>query len=142
MTEPNYKEMWGSLRNYLEAEVGHLRHSLKYWSEDFSISAAREFVEDALHAEKVLDKMRWIEGGWRFPQKEGKPKGTPIDDLDLSIRSHNILSRNGVETIEQLTKKTYSSLLLMRNMGKRCANEIQSKLEAKGHHLKEETKND
>lgn len=142
MNKLNYKEMWGSLRNYLEAEVGHLRHSLKYWSEDFSISAAREFVEDALHAEKVLDKMRWIEGGWRFPQKEGKPKGTSIDDLDLSIRSHNILSRNGIETIEQLTKKTYSDLLLMRNMGKRCADEIQSKLEAQGLHLKEETKND
>jgi DNA-directed RNA polymerase alpha subunit len=102
-----------------------------------------QYIERWFAAQFILNKIGDMYMFYANLAKPGKNKagnGTPLDGLGLSVRSCNFLKNNGVETIEQLTEKTYSDLLLMRNMGNRCANEIQSKLEAKGMHLKEEKK--
>ncbi len=104
-----------------------------------------QYVEIWFAAQFILNKIGDMYMFYANSAKADKDKvgnGTPIDDLGLSVRSCNILKHNGVETIEQLTDKTYPQLLLMRNMGNHCADEIKSKLEAKGFRLREENEDD
>jgi hypothetical protein len=61
-----------------------------------------------------------------------------IEDLDLSIRSYNCLRRAGIETIEELTRKTIEELMKIRNLGRKSLKEIRKKLEELGIELREE----
>ena len=52
---------------------------------------------------------------------------TSIDDLNLSVRTNNILKRAGVNTIEELQSMTDVDLTMVRNMSRRCVDEVHSK---------------
>ncbi|MBL7197065.1 MAG: hypothetical protein ISS47_03085 [Candidatus Omnitrophica bacterium] len=52
----------------------------------------------------------------------------PIDELDLSVRSHNCLRKARIKTVEQLIKKTDLKLLRYKNFGKKCLVEIKTVL--------------
>ena len=57
-------------------------------------------------------------------------KESSIDELELSIRTYNILKRyGGIETIGQLLALSDEKLMKIRNLGKKGVNEIKSKLE-------------
>ena len=82
---------------------------------------------------------RVIINGHEYVLDESKElRITPVANLDLSARAENALRHNGAETIEQLLNMTYLDVLKMRNMGKRCTEEIKKKLEAQGLRLKED----
>ena len=51
-----------------------------------------------------------------------------IEELDLSVRSYNALKRAGIETVEQLRRKTTLDLYKIRNLGETSIAEIRSKL--------------
>lgn len=51
-----------------------------------------------------------------------------LEDLDLSVRTFNCLKRGGISTLSDLTKMTFSDLLLVRNLGKRSSEEIVAKM--------------
>jgi DNA-directed RNA polymerase subunit alpha len=53
---------------------------------------------------------------------------TPIDHLDLTVRSYNALKRNGITTLDKLTAMTERDLLDLRNMGRGNVDEIRSQL--------------
>jgi DNA-directed RNA polymerase subunit alpha len=53
---------------------------------------------------------------------------TPIEDLDLSLRSYNCLKREGINTIGQLTELGEWNLLDIRNFGQRSVEEVKRKL--------------
>lgn len=55
--------------------------------------------------------------------------GTPIDELNLSVRTYNVLKRAGVETIEGIQGMTDTDLAMIRNFSRRCMDEVHSKLE-------------
>ncbi|MDY4192796.1 MAG: DNA-directed RNA polymerase subunit alpha C-terminal domain-containing protein [Bariatricus sp.] len=55
--------------------------------------------------------------------------GTPIDELNLSVRTYNVLKRAGVETIEGIQGMTDTDLAMIRNFSRRCMYEVHSKLE-------------
>lgn len=57
---------------------------------------------------------------------------TPIEDLDLSVRSFNCLKRQGVNTIGQLTECSENDLLNIRNFGAKSIEEVKDKLQAMG----------
>ena len=61
-----------------------------------------------------------------------------IDDMDLSVRSHNCLKRAGIHTVEDLTKKTEDDMLKVRNLGKKSLDEVILKLASYGLSLKEQ----
>jgi DNA-directed RNA polymerase subunit alpha len=61
---------------------------------------------------------------------------TPIEDLDLSVRSFNCLKRQGVNTIGQLTETTEADLLNIRNFGAKSIEEVKDKLQQMGLGLK------
>ncbi len=54
---------------------------------------------------------------------------TPIEDLDLSVRSYNCLKRQGVNTIGQLTECSEQDLLNIRNFGAKSIEEVKDKLQ-------------
>ena len=60
-----------------------------------------------------------------------------IDDLDLSVRSHNCLKRAGVNTVSDLVQKTEEDMMKVRNLGRKSLDEVKKKLNDLGLSLKE-----
>ena len=61
-----------------------------------------------------------------------------IEELDMSVRSFNCLKRAGIDTVEDLTKKTESDMIKVRNLGKKSLEEVSQKLHSLGLDLKRE----
>jgi len=53
---------------------------------------------------------------------------TPVDELELSVRSSNCLKNANIRTIGELTKKTEDDIAKTRNFGKKSLTEIKDKL--------------
>lgn len=60
-----------------------------------------------------------------------------ISELDLSVRSRNALTREGIHSLIQLSKIPISQLMSMQNLGIRSVNEIVALLENMGFHPSE-----
>lgn len=54
---------------------------------------------------------------------------TAIDELELSVRTHNVLKRAGVDTVEELKNMSDEELSKIRNFSQRCMDEVHKKLE-------------
>ncbi len=61
-----------------------------------------------------------------------------IEELDMSVRSFNCLKRAGIDTVEDLTKRTESDMIKVRNLGKKSLEEVIQKLHSLGLELKHE----
>ena len=70
------------------------------------------------------------------PADGAGPLDTPIEDLDLTVRSFNCLKRQGVNTIGQLAECTEADLLNIRNFGAKSIEEVKDKLQQMGLGLK------
>lgn len=55
-----------------------------------------------------------------------------IEELDLSVRSYNCLKRAGINTVEELIKKTEEDMMKVRNLGRKSLEEVEQKLAALG----------
>jgi DNA-directed RNA polymerase subunit alpha len=53
---------------------------------------------------------------------------TPVEELELSVRSSNCLKNANIKTIGELTKKTEDDIAKTRNFGKKSLQEIKEKL--------------
>lgn len=53
---------------------------------------------------------------------------TPVEELELSVRSSNCLKNANIKTIGELTKKTEDDITKTRNFGKKSLTEIKEKL--------------
>lgn len=53
---------------------------------------------------------------------------TPVDELELSVRSSNCLKNANIKTIGELTRKTEDDIAKTRNFGKKSLTEIKEKL--------------
>ncbi|WP_283588036.1 DNA-directed RNA polymerase subunit alpha [Limosilactobacillus viscerum] len=51
-----------------------------------------------------------------------------IEELDLSVRSYNCLKRAGINTVKELTDRTVSDMMKVRNLGQKSLDEIKLKL--------------
>ncbi|MBQ4069183.1 MAG: DNA-directed RNA polymerase subunit alpha [Lachnospiraceae bacterium] len=58
-----------------------------------------------------------------------------IDELELSVRSHNCLKRAGINTVEELTNRTPDDMMKVRNLGKKSLEEVLNKLKELGLQL-------
>lgn len=56
--------------------------------------------------------------------------GTPIEDLELSVRSYNCLKRAGVTTLGQLRSMSDEELMKVRNLGRKSMEEVKHILES------------
>ena len=64
--------------------------------------------------------------------KKEKVLEMSIEDLELSVRSFNCLKRAGISTVEDLTNKTISDMMKVRNLGKKSLDEVTNKLHLLG----------
>lgn len=55
-----------------------------------------------------------------------------IDELDLSVRSHNCLKRAGINTVEDLVGKTEEDMMKVRNLGRKSLDEVLKKMKELG----------
>lgn len=51
-----------------------------------------------------------------------------IEELDLSVRSYNVLKRARIDTVEQLQQLSDEDLMRFRNMGRHSLEEIREKV--------------
>ena len=58
-----------------------------------------------------------------------------IDELELSVRSYNCLKRAGINTVEELCKRTSEDMMKVRNLGRKSLEEVLAKLNDLGLHL-------
>lgn len=80
-----------------------------------------DLSDDAKNVEIMIEKK---EG-----QKE-KVLETTIEELDLSVRSYNCLKRAGINTVQDLTTRSESDMMKVRNLGRKSLEEVIAKLEA------------
>lgn len=59
-----------------------------------------------------------------------------VEDMDLSVRSYNCLKRAGINTVEDLIKKSEYDMLKVKNLGRKSLDEVIHKLESLGLSLK------
>ena len=55
-----------------------------------------------------------------------------IDEMELSVRSHNCLQAAGIETIGELVSKVESEMLKYKNFGRKSLTELGEKLDQVG----------
>ncbi len=79
-----------------------------------------DLSDDAKNVEIMIEK----EEG----QKE-KVLETTIEELDLSVRSYNCLKRAGINTVQDLTTRSESDMMKVRNLGRKSLEEVIAKLE-------------
>jgi len=60
-----------------------------------------------------------------------------IEELDLSVRSYNCLKRAGINTVEELTRRSEEDMMKVRNLGKKSLQEVKEKLAALDLSLRE-----
>lgn len=63
-----------------------------------------------------------------FEEKVRNKLKTPVEELELSVRSNNCLKNAGIRTIGDLTSKTEDEIQKTRNFGKKSLQEIKEKL--------------
>ncbi|NMB19827.1 MAG: DNA-directed RNA polymerase subunit alpha [Firmicutes bacterium] len=51
-----------------------------------------------------------------------------VEELDLSVRSYNCLKRAGINSVDELIRKTEEDMMKVRNLGKKSLQEIKEKL--------------
>lgn len=83
------------------------------------LSVFINFDENNLGSEDELD-----EGDERIRQM----LNTPVEELELSVRSSNCLKNANIRTIGELTRKTEDDIAKTRNFGKKSLQEIKEKL--------------
>ncbi len=57
---------------------------------------------------------------------------TPVDELELSVRSHNCLRAANIKTIADLVRRDESELLKFRNFGRKSLAELSEIIEEQG----------
>lgn len=62
---------------------------------------------------------------------------TPIEALDLSVRSYNCLKREGINTVSELVALSEHQLMNIRNFGQKSVDEVRDKLVELGLSLKD-----
>ena len=62
---------------------------------------------------------------------------TPIEELDLSVRSYNCLKREGINSVSELVALSETQLMNIRNFGQKSVDEVKEKLTELGLSLKD-----
>jgi DNA-directed RNA polymerase subunit alpha len=62
---------------------------------------------------------------------------TPIEDLDLTVRSYNCLKREGINTVSELIALSEDQLMNIRNFGSKSVDEVREKLSGLGLRFKD-----
>ena len=71
----------------------------------------------------------------KYRSKSSKIDVTPIDELDLTARAHNVLRAEGIDNIGDLLQLTSQQVMMLPNCGMKTLREIQEALAKNGYAL-------
>lgn len=60
-----------------------------------------------------------------------------IGELDLTVRTYNVLKRAGINTVKQLCEKTPYDMMKVRNLGRKSFEELLYKMNYHGLRFRE-----
>ncbi len=109
----------------LQQKAQVIEGELLKWADEQSILSLGERIHVHIEIERTLSVTSTI----LLPETN---LGTPISELDLSVRTVNCLANANVTTVRQLCQKNLEELFLCRNFGRRCAKEVIWKLKGRG----------
>ena len=92
------------------------------------VSLAAKIIED--HIRLFVDLSSNFNKDILIPRESDNHKKVlemNIDDMDLSVRSYNCLKRAGIQTVEDLTRKSEDDMLKVRNLGRKSLDEVIAK---------------
>ncbi len=102
-----------------------------------AVSLASQIINEhmMLFAEQAEDQAR--ESVFVADESQKEPAlNSPIEDLELSVRSYNCLKRQGIDTLQQLLDCSEIDLVNIRNFGSKSIDEVKAKLDELGLSLK------
>ena len=87
-----------------------------------------------------LSEIADVTGIMNAKQEDSKLKKleTSIDDLDFSVRAYNCLKRANINTLGDLTEKTETEMMKIRNLGKKSLKEVMDKIKDSGLKCRDE----
>ncbi len=87
-----------------------------------------------------LSEIADVTGIMNAKQEDSKLKKleTSIDDLDFSVRAYNCLKRANINTLGDLTEKTETEMMKIRNLGKKSLKEVMDKIKDMGLKFRDE----
>lgn len=105
---------------------------------DAMASAGSTLVELFGLARELNDQAEGIEiGPSATDVYAAEQLSTPIEQLDLTVRSYNCLKREGVHTVGELLARSEADLMDIRNFGAKSIDEVKAKLHSLGLSLKD-----
>jgi DNA-directed RNA polymerase subunit alpha len=102
-----------------------------------AVSKASQIINEhmMLFVEQAEEEER--ESVFAIDESQKEPAlNSPIEDLELSVRSYNCLKRQGIDSLQQLLDCSEIDLINIRNFGSKSIDEVKNKLEELGLSLK------
>lgn len=102
-----------------------------------AVSMASQIVNEhmMLFAEQAVEDGR--ESVFVADESQKEPAlNSPVEDLELSVRSYNCLKRQGIDSLQQLLDCSEIDLINIRNFGSKSIEEVKAKLDELGLSLK------
>lgn len=136
---PIVKVNYTSTPTRVEHDTSYDKLTLEVWTngaiepKDAVALASKILIEHLKQMEEIntsVDSLKVFDS----PKVESKEKvaDTPIEDLDLSVRSYNCLKRASISTVNELCSKTEEEMIKVRNLGKKSLKEVKEKLASIG----------
>lgn len=106
----------------------------------------RKSLEEILTVLKKYNLILGTSSQERETEVEKKPTNSLptleelCDQQEIGVRTYNCLRRAGITTLEEVAEKTYEDMLRVRNLGRRCLDEVIRVLDQYGLKLKEPEK--
>ena len=118
---------------------GSFEHIVAYYDDGEKYEDERGYYEsDRRNARRIENVVAWIDPDYIKSDEwyDGKPLDFgfhPIEELDLQVRTYNVLKASGIHVIRDLLRlPDRSSLEKIRNMGKKSYEEVIQRLEDSG----------
>ena len=104
-----------------------------------AMALAAKIMIEHLNIVTNLSEIADITGIMNAKQEDSKMKKleTSIDDLDFSVRAYNCLKRAGINTLGDLTSKSETEMMKIRNLGKKSLKEVIDKIKEMGLKFRE-----
>lgn len=97
-----------------------------------AVAIAAKILKDHVNIFANFEQdLQSLEEGDREEEREEllKKLNKSIDELELSVRSHNCLKKMGINTVRDLVQRSEADLLKVRNFGKKSLEEVKKVLE-------------
>ena len=105
-----------------------------------AIALASRILIEHLEILTKIDDIADVKGLMNEKLEDPKQKTlqTPIEDLDFSVRAYNCLKRASLLTVQDITSKSESEMMKIRNLGKKSLKEVIDKIKDMGLKFRDE----